>query len=140
MIIPTIRAGCAADIDDVVEIQAASPEAAQWDVHDYLAYDFRVAVCDNRVAGFLVSRAAGPDECEVLNVAVSPEFRRTGVGSALISSLVSGLRGAVFLEVRASNHAAVEFYKSLCFEEVGRREEYYQEPPDAAIVMKFHSC
>ena len=140
MIIPTIRSGCAADLAEVSAIQAASPGAAQWDVHEYLRYDFRVAICDNRVAGFLVSRAAGPEECEILNVAVSPEFRRMGVGSALVASLVAGFRGAVFLEVRASNHAAVDLYKSLCFEEVGRRAEYYQEPPDAAIVMKFHSC
>jgi ribosomal-protein-alanine acetyltransferase len=140
VIIPTIRSGCAADLDDVAAIQAASPEAALWDVRDYLAYDFRVAICDNRVTGFLVSRSAGPDECEILNVAVSPDFRRMGVGSALVASLLAGFRGAVFLEVRASNHAAVDLYKSLCFKEVGRRSDYYQEPPDAAIVMKFHSC
>jgi ribosomal protein S18 acetylase RimI-like enzyme len=32
------------------------------------------------------------------------------------------------------------FYKSVGFEEVTTRPEYYQEPPEPAIVMKFHSC
>lgn len=140
VIIPTIRAVCSSDLDAVAAIQAASPEAAQWDVHDYLAYDFRVAVCDNRIAGFLVYRVAGPDECEILNVAVSPQFRRRGVGSSLVRWLVNGFRGAVFLEVRASNRAAIDLYKSLGFEEISARPQYYQSPPDTAIVMKFHSC
>jgi ribosomal-protein-alanine N-acetyltransferase len=46
----------------------------------------------------------------------------------------------VFLEVRESNQAARIFYKSMGFQEVGIRKEYYQAPLEAAIVMKFHSC
>ena len=135
-----IRPGAAADLADVAAIQAASPEAAQWPPEDYLGLDFRVCILDDRIAGFAVSRSTGPDERELLNLAVAPEFRRRGAGAGLVRSLVTGTAVSVFLEVRESNRAARVFYKTLGFQEVGVRPEYYASPPESAIVMKFHSC
>ena len=140
MIIPTIHLGSAADLDAIAAIQDLSPEAAQWDVRDYLHYDLRVAVCSEQIAGFLVSRAVDPAEYEILNLAVSPAFRRRGIGRVLVKSLLGTFRGALFLEVRSSNQDALGFYKSIGFQSVGERSEYYASPPEAAIVMKFHSC
>ena len=137
---PFIRPGAAADLADVAAIQAASPEAAQWPPHDYLGYDFRVCILDDRIAGFAVSRITAPDERELLNLAVAPEFRRRGAGAGLVRSLVTVTAVSVFLEVRESNRAARVFYKTLGFQEVGLRTEYYAAPPESAIVMKFHSC
>src|ERR1700689_4657377 len=97
---PFIRPGAAADLADVAAIQAASPEAAQWPPEDYLGLDFRVCILDNRIAGFAVSRITAPDERELLNLAVSPEFRRRGVGAALVRSLITEGAICVFLEVR----------------------------------------
>ncbi len=136
---PLIRRGEAADLPGVSAIQAASPEAAQWPPGDYVRCDFRVAVMDNRLAGFLAARALAEDECEILNVAVSPEFRRKGVAKALVRSFLESVQGSVFLEVRASNTAARELYKSLGFQELTLRRDYYDHPPEPAIVMKFHS-
>src|ERR1700683_2984073 len=127
---PLIRPGAAADLADVAAIQAASPEAAQWPPEDYLGFDFRVCVLDNRVAGFAVSRATGPDERELLNLAVAPEFRRRGVGAELVGLLQTGPGVCVFLEVRESNHGARGFYKRLGFQEVGIRYGYYSSPPE----------
>ena len=45
----------------------------------------------------------------------------------------------VYLEVRESNVAARELYRSAGFEEIGRCAEYYTEPAETAIVMKFYS-
>jgi ribosomal-protein-alanine N-acetyltransferase len=140
VIIPTIRSGGAADLDAIGAIQGASPEAARWDVRDYLQYDLRVAICGKQIAGFLVCRTVDTAECEILNLAVSPDFRRQGMGRALVKSLLATFAGTVFLEVRASNQAAIDLYKSLNFQVVSRRPEYYTSPPEAAIVMKFHSC
>ena len=140
MIIPTIRPGGDADLNSIAAIQAASPEAAQWEVSGYLQYDLRVALCEKQVVGFLVSRAPDGSECEILNLAVSPQFRRAGIGRLLVESLLASFAGPVFLEVRASNRAAADLYKSLGFEEVNRRPNYYDSPLEAAIVMKFHSC
>jgi ribosomal-protein-alanine N-acetyltransferase len=135
-----VRPGAEADLAHVAAIQAASPEAAQWPPEDYLRLDFRVCILDDRIAGFAVSRITGPDERELLNLAVAPEFRRRGVGAGLMRSLMTGAAISVFLEVRESNRAARVFYKILGFQEVGLRPEYYASPPESAIVMKFHSC
>src|SRR5580704_2221337 len=85
-----IRPGAASDLADVAAIQAASPEAARWPPEDYLGFDFRVCILDDRIAGFAVSRLTGPDERELLNLAVAPEFRRRGVGAGLVHALVTG--------------------------------------------------
>jgi len=69
-----------------------------------------------------------------------PEFRRRGVARGLLEGALRTLKGDFFLEVRASNNTAQEFYKSLGFQEVSQRKGYYASPPETAIVMKFHSC
>src|SRR5205814_1899853 len=53
---PEIRPGTAADLEAVAAIQSASPEAAQWNVADYLNHEILVAISENSVAGFIVSR------------------------------------------------------------------------------------
>jgi ribosomal-protein-alanine acetyltransferase len=135
-----IRAGEARDLMEIATIQAASPAAAAWPEADYLGYDLRVAVCGDRMAGFLAARRVAEGEAEILNLAVAPEMRRRGIGRALMDSFLKGAGGDVFLEVRSSNSGAREFYKSLGFEELTLRQGYYTAPPEAAIVMKFHSC
>jgi len=121
-------------------IQVASPEAARWKVTDYLDHQCLVASVAGSVVGFLAFRTVAPDEREVLNLAVSPDFRRRGAGRRLFAASLEGFQGLVFLEVRESNTAARLFYKSMSFMEVMRRQNYYQDPLEAAIVMKFHSC
>jgi ribosomal-protein-alanine N-acetyltransferase len=136
----TVRAATADDLPAIAAIQQASPEAAQWNPPEYLGYDTVVAVCDGAVAGFLVSRALAEDEREILNLAVAPAFRRRGVARGLLSGLIRTWRGAVFLEVRESNRAAQSLYKSLGFQQVAIRREYYASPPESGIVLEFHSC
>ena len=137
---PVIRPGHPGDLAEVAAIQASSPEAAHWDAADYLQYDFRVCLHNGRVAAFLVARRVAPDESELLNLVVAPEFRRKGLARALLQELLSALPASLYLEVRESNQAARTLYKSMGFQEVNIRPEYYQAPPEAAIVMKFHSC
>jgi ribosomal-protein-alanine N-acetyltransferase len=135
-----IRRGGPGDLAQVAVIQAASPEAAQWNVAGYLQYAFRVSVRGIQVAGFLVSRTLAEGETELLNLAVAPQFRRQGVARKLVESLLAESPGVVYLEVRESNRAARKFYNHMGFQEVSSRPGYYQAPPEAAIVMKFHSC
>ena len=137
---PEIRRATADDLPAVAAIQAASPEAARWTVADYLEHEFLVAIVGNSVAGFAVFRRIADDERELLNIAVAPEFRRKGVARAMWSAAVKRFRGTIFLEVRESNQAAINLYKSLSFKGISTRKNYYQFPSEAAIVMKFHSC
>ncbi len=136
----TIRPGAAEDLAAVAAIQKASPEAAAWNPGEYLPYGFLVALDQGVIAGFLVTRSVGDGEYEVLNLAVSPEFRRRGVARDLLNTWLSGISGDIFLEVRASNQDAQKFYNHMGFQQVSTRSNYYQHPPEPAIVMKFHSC
>jgi len=135
----TIRAATVADLDAIAAIQSASPEAAQWSPADYLKHDCTVAQVNGRVAGFLVAREVGPGEREILNLAVDPAERRTGIARSLLRHARERLRGAWFLEVRASNTAAIRLYESMGFETAGRRGGYYHEPAEEAIVMRIFS-
>jgi ribosomal-protein-alanine N-acetyltransferase len=135
-----IRPATRADLPSVAAIQSASPGAAHWEVSDYLDHQFLIATVGNFVAGFLVSRTVAPSEREILNLAVAPEFRRRGVARSLFRAATQGFHGLIFLEVRESNLVAQSFYNSLDFKPITRREEYYDDPREAAIVMKFHSC
>jgi [ribosomal protein S18]-alanine N-acetyltransferase len=137
---PVIRPGEPRDLAGIRSIQAASPQSAQWDATQYLNYDLLVAALGIRLTGFLVGRTLAPREHELLNLAVAPDFRRQGIGRALVGAWLERLAGKVFLEVRPSNMPARLFYKSLGFEEVTTRPDYYSDPPEAAIVLKFHSC
>jgi len=72
-------------------------------------------------------------------VAVAPEARRRGVARALLSE--AELRGrsegarVAKLEVRRSNHPAIELYRCLGYREVGMRPRYYAEDGEDALVM-----
>ena len=132
------------DIEDVLAIQAASPEIAQWSLWDY----DRVArgemagwVAESEsgdITGFIVARRIAND-LEILNFAVRPTARRQGIGAALLGEALRW--GAefsadkAFLEVRASNLAALRFYEQHKFQVTGRRPRYYTAPIEDALVL-----
>lgn len=97
-----------------------------------------VARREDRIAGYAVARAVA-GEGEILNVAVSPDERRRGLGRALVVRVLeeARARGAseVHLEVRSGNRAAIALYRSLGFRTRGRRRGYYAGTGDDAWVM-----
>ncbi|MDZ4798215.1 MAG: GNAT family N-acetyltransferase [Bryobacteraceae bacterium] len=128
-----IRRGTTNDAQTIARIQLGSHGASQWEPETYFTFDVRVAEQNGVAAGFLVSRMVGPGELEILNIAVAPEARRVGIATALIEGLDAP---DVFLEVRESNAPAQRLYCKLGFETVGRREKYYDDPVEAALVMR----
>src|SRR5947209_1669580 len=91
-----------------------------------------------RIAGFIASRLVA-DELHVNNVAVRNEFRRLGIGRALLETVIKegARRGSrhAFLEVRASNRAAQALYGRCGFSGAGLRKNYYSDPREDALVM-----
>ncbi len=128
-----------ADLDQITAIQHTAPEASQWQPPDYLTFDCQVAVLDGKIAGFVVSRSVGPQEREILNVAVRPDLRRLHIATELLRAEIARSTGAHFLEVRESNSAARRLYEALGFETVGTRPGYYEDPPEPGIVMRIFS-
>ena len=100
-------------------------------------------VPDPAPAGFLVGRVV-LDESEIFSIGVAHEFRRRGVGRALVETLIAlaAAREAksVFLEVAVNNPGATELYRRLGFDVAGRRKNYYQDPSGNrmdALIMKY---
>ncbi|MGL6043978.1 MAG: ribosomal protein S18-alanine N-acetyltransferase [Sandaracinobacteroides sp.] len=77
------------------------------------------------------------DEVELLLCAVDPAWRRLGIGKRLIERVAVHVRarGArrLFLEVRASNEAALSLYRGIGFSSDGRRPGYYRTATDESI-------
>lgn len=140
-----IRPLRADDAAAVAEILSHSPEAVFWpeaSVKEVLEWRGILGLAweaVGRVAGFLIGRQIG-EEAEVLNLAMEPERRRKGEGGALLRAAVAEFhrRGVkrVFLEVRESNAPGIAFYEKHGFAEAGRREGYYRDPNEAAVVME----
>ena len=54
---------------------------------------------------------------------------------ALLNRYTESGTGRVFLEVRESNRGGIALYEGLGFQQVGRRERYYSDPMEAALVL-----
>ncbi len=115
-----------------------SRESLLYDLTENPLAVYFAAEIDGRLVGY-----AGVwiivDEGHITNVAVSPEYRRLQIGSALIQTLlqVTGEAGvcAHTLEVRAGNEPAIGLYKKFGFTEAGLRKGYYEDDGEDALIM-----
>jgi len=126
--------------------------------HPWSARHFRDALRDRERARVLVLRAPLSrefgargivaygifrvvlDELEVHNLAVHPDLRNRGVGRWLVERMLElgARRGArtALLEARQSNWAALQLYRSLGFEAVSVRRDYYEGPREDAVLLR----
>lgn len=92
-------------------------------------------IASGPAAGFVLSRQA-LDEEELLLLAVRPEERGVGLGSALLGRYfeMAARRGVrrIFLEMRANNPAH-SLYRRCGFEPIGVRPRYYRAADGQAI-------
>lgn len=112
--------------------------------------DFVKEMTVNACARYLVAKKAGEivgfagawivlDEAHITNIAVKEEYRGQGIGRTLTAALLqyAANLGVVYavLEVRRSNTAAQNLYKSLNFEYVGTRKKYYENNGEDAFLF-----
>lgn len=101
------------------------------------------AVADGKVCGFAVIYTSG-DEAELMDIAVHPDFRRMGIGEALMDTVISVCEnegiGRMMLEVRKSNINAINLYVKKGFEKVGERKNYYSDPMENAELYDLKLC
>jgi [ribosomal protein S18]-alanine N-acetyltransferase len=100
------------------------------------------AMQGGRLAGFIISRMAA-DESEILSVAVAVSAQGRGLAGRLLHLHLRRLAGlgmrTVFLEVGEDNVPAIRLYTRAGFEEVSRRQAYYQDDTGrqtAALVLR----
>jgi ribosomal-protein-alanine acetyltransferase len=138
----SLRSVSVEDIPAILSIFTESPEASLWSEQsllDLLAQGIAcVAEHDRVVKGVLIGRVAA-DEFEILNLAVARDARRHGIARRLVKAALEQARAAgavrTYLEVRASNQGAIDFYQQLGFSACGRRPHYYRHPSEDAVLM-----
>jgi [ribosomal protein S18]-alanine N-acetyltransferase len=78
-----------------------------------------------------------PHEYEVHTIGVDPAYQRQGIGRRLLGALLGFAgRGAVYLEVRTDNAAAIALYRGAGFVEAGLRKRYYRSGADAYTMRR----
>ena len=96
-------------------------------------YDSFVVVLNDNLVGYIISKITYP-ETHILNLTVKKNFRKKGIGKALIELIISNARlrnsENIILEVRATNTDAQSLYKKLDFEVIGTRKDYYESKND----------
>lgn len=111
---------------------------------DCLKADYHIWVLELEKSATLIGFLIVLDqmnECQLLNIAVLPEYQRQGYGKQLLSYAIAHAESKNFqriiLEVRASNKAAILVYHATGFIDVGIRKNYYpaQHGREDAILM-----
>jgi ribosomal-protein-alanine N-acetyltransferase len=131
------------DVDKIMAIEVRS-FSTPWSALSFYSEIYnknsinKVALIDETVCGYICVRCI-QEECHLLNLAVHPDYRRRGIASLLLQSVLSQIkeRGCrfVFLEVRASNIGAQKMYEKFGFTSIGIRKKYYINPEEDGIVM-----
>lgn len=98
------------------------------------------AMNGDAVVGYIGSQTV-LGEADMMNIAVSPDCRRRGLGRALVQALCRALKEqmqatVLTLEVRDSNAPAIALYESLGFTQIGLRKRYYQHPKEDARILR----
>jgi ribosomal-protein-alanine N-acetyltransferase len=140
-----VRDAVPGDIQDILDIEASSFEFP-WSERMFMNQlrlrsiaAVLVAHSGNAVTGYSVVWFEGEDS-HILNIAVSPEYRRRGVAGKLVDEIIRRSRERecvrLYLEVRASNLKARDFYVDKGFRIRGIIEGYYQENGEDALLLE----
>jgi ribosomal-protein-alanine N-acetyltransferase len=133
------------DLDGVLFVESESftnpwtREMYAWELQNRsVCHIYVVRVPDRPVVGFCAFWLVF-DEIHINNLAILPDLRGQGIGSALVRHVLAegrrlGARRAT-LEVRASNEPARRLYERLGFRVEGRRAGYYTNPVEDALIL-----
>ncbi|HEW93855.1 ribosomal-protein-alanine N-acetyltransferase [Candidatus Geothermarchaeota archaeon] len=113
---------------------------------------FLVAETGNKIVGYVMCRIERDVVFQplprfkkvghIVSIAVLPEYRNKGIGTALMNEVLSRMRRYydveyVYLEVRVSNEGAIRFYRRLGFKITNRVKGYYRDGEDAYIMTLY---
>lgn len=132
------------DLDGVMEVEEKSftiPWSRQ-SFEEELFHNkyavYNIATYHNKIVGY-IGMWKVVDEVNITNVAVHPEYRSLGIGSALLGEVIKIANVMnmvnIYLEVRQSNLLAQKLYEKFGFQKVGRRKQYYSDNREDALLM-----
>jgi ribosomal-protein-alanine acetyltransferase len=128
-----MRAMTLEDVDSVFSIEQ-TVQSYPWTRGNFTdalnnVYFCRVDEANDEIRGYAVLMPV-MDEAELLNIGVAADRQRRGVGRAMLLEMLDMACAKnmirVFLEVCASNTAALALYRSVGFVEFGLRKGYYR--------------
>lgn len=129
----TFKRMCLSDLDQVYNLELICYEFP-WTkniLRDCIIYkyDSFTVFYNNILAGYIIAKI-NLDETHILNLTVSIEHRRMGLGSSLMDMVLNDARiqesKSVILEVRESNTSARRLYEKYKFKLIGKRKNYYE--------------
>ena len=92
-----------------------------------------------KLVAFIMSRLA-VGEAEILSVAIAPAWRGRRLSRQLLDLHLRRLVGlgirAVYLEVGEHNAPACRLYRRAGFNEIGRRQGYYEDGATALVLRR----
>lgn len=107
----------------------ADPDSQTW-----------VAEESSEIVGFLIAGREGQKSSHIITVDVVEEWRRRGVGAALMNAAEEWARqqGAesIYLETAEDNFAAQQFYQARGYSKIERVEGYYSNGSAAWVMAK----
>lgn len=140
-----VRIAKSSDLDDIYDLDVQT-FAMPWS-KEALSYD----ILENDNAFVIVAEYEGEfagyadiwtvlDEADLNSIAVRVDFRRKGIGDAIMLAMTEMLSASgvatINLEVRVSNMPAIKLYKKYGFNECGVRPGYYLDNGEDALIMK----
>lgn len=133
------------DLDDIYKLDVAtfampwSKKALNYDILENDNAFVIVAEYEDKFAGYADIWTV-MDEADLNSIAVSINFRRKGIGDAIMIAMAEMLASngveTINLEVRVSNVPAIRLYKKYGFKECGVRPGYYLDNGEDALIMK----
>ena len=140
----SVRDMVAADIAAVHELEVRLFPVDAWPLKMFVSElaqpetrRYLVAEAQGGIVGYAGVMCIEP-VADVQTIAVVPEYEGRGIGTALLTELISEARrrGAadVLLEVRADNPRAQQLYRRFGFEQIHVRRKYYRDGVDALIM------
>lgn len=132
------------DLDEVMQIEEESFSMpwSRWmferELEESKRSYFLVAKDGNKTIGYIGFWLV-IEEAHIVTIAVRKEYRRKGIGTALLASalIIADTLGAkkATLEVRVSNIPAQNLYEMFGFEIVSIRKGFYTDTNEDAYVM-----
>ena len=138
-----IRPSDPRDLQNALKLDKEAFGADAWTLLDYLSVfsDPKVrrftARAEGRFAGFAAADLDEDRYVYLLTLAVCPEFRGKGIGSALLKRCEDAFEAdSARLFVDDRNQAAVRLYQKAGYRQTGRIPGYYMTGHDALIMEK----
>lgn len=98
------------------------------DMFNYDYYTILKCLINGKIEGYICATILF-EECNLLKIIVNSNYRRHGLGSRLINTLIEYCKNenvsSVYLEVRENNNIAISFYEHIGFELETVRKGYY---------------